>query len=102
MMFRKSPVIVLVEWRGPDRPSVVWFVKHGREQWLSQETIDQMGAATKVLFYAELAGDTWHIAERVQGIPGARDTLRKAIPRPGSRIMPLPPPQKNDDNKSTA
>lgn len=57
-------VTVLVEWRGPDKPARITRGTRSWEQWLRQETIDEMGVKTMCAFKAERVDGTWFIGPR--------------------------------------
>ena len=77
------PVQVLVEWRGVDQPALIWRAKRAREQWLSQDQIDQMGTSRFTAYWAEFAGSCWHLGDKCDD---AKDALIKQ-PRIGRPIV---------------
>jgi hypothetical protein len=57
-------VTVLVEWRGVDRPARITRGNRSWEQWLRQDTIDEMGMRRMCAFRAEHVDGTWFIGPR--------------------------------------
>lgn len=78
---------VLVEWRGQDRPALVWAGRRAWEQWLGPDTTDRMGVQRLTMFWAEQIGLVWHIGDLCEPEPGAKAVLLDVV-RTSGRILP--------------
>ncbi len=82
-------VEVIVEWRGMDRPSVIWRGKRSYEQWLTTDVTDQMGMCRYTVFYGELVGGVWHIGKacnaRIQSKSPSKQVSARPLGSPPSR-----------------
>lgn len=93
---------VLIEWRGPDKPALIWSGRRSWQQWLAPEVIDQMGVSELAMFRAELIGPTWYIGERVDAMTGEIARRIKIALSEGRILPPRTPSQQRAVEKLSA
>lgn len=93
---------VLIEWRGQDRPALIWAGRRAWEQWLGPETTDRMGVKRLAMFWAEQIGPTWHIGAPCEPEPGAKAVLLEVARTSGRILPPRTPTQQRSIEKAAA
>lgn len=75
---------VLIEYRGPDRPALIWRETKAWEQWLGEDVLDRMGVRTTAMFWAERIDGVWLIGQSCEPEVGAKAGLLRSIRAQGT------------------
>lgn len=70
---------VLIEYRGIDKPGLIWRGSRAHEQWLGEDVIAKMGMKSVMMFWAERIDRVWIIGKPCEPELGGKAKLLQQI-----------------------